>query len=111
LIYNWRTERWARATVSCELIFGGVSQQGYTLEQLDPFGTVDTLPYSLDSSFWTGKVSLLLFAFDTGHKSGSFSGPALAPPVETGEFKPPQRPPAPGRRGPAPRGGGHPPNA
>jgi hypothetical protein len=88
LIYNWRTERWARATVSCELIFGGVSQQGYTLEQLDPFGSVDTLPYSLDSSFWTGKVSLLLFAFDTSHKSGSFSGPALAATVETGEFNP-----------------------
>jgi len=88
LIYNWTTERWAHAQVACELVFGGVSQQGYTVEQLDPFGTVDTLPYSTDSSFWTGTVSLLLFAFDTSHKSGSFSGPTLAATVETGEFNP-----------------------
>jgi hypothetical protein len=88
LIYNWATQKWTRAQVACELVFGGVSQQGYTLEQLDPFGTVDTLPYSLDSSFWTGTVSLLLFAFDTSHKSGSFSGATLAATVETPEFNP-----------------------
>jgi hypothetical protein len=88
LIYNWATQRWTHAQVTCELVFGGVSQQGYTVEQLDPFGTVETLPYSTDSSFWTGTVSLLLFAFDTSHKSGSFSGPTLAATVETGEFNP-----------------------
>jgi hypothetical protein len=88
LIYNWATQKWTRAQVTCELVFGGVSQQGYTLEQLDPFGTADTLPYSLDSSFWTGTVSLLLFAFDTSHKSGSFSGATLAATVETPEFNP-----------------------
>ena len=55
LIYNWHTERWTRAILNCELVFGGVSQQAYTLEQLDPFGTLETLPYSLDSSYWTGR--------------------------------------------------------
>jgi hypothetical protein len=77
--------------VTCELVFGGVSQQSYTLEQLDAFNggsTLETLPYSLDSSFWTGPVSLLLFAFDTTHKSGSFSGPTLPATVETAEFAP-----------------------
>jgi hypothetical protein len=88
LIYNWRTQKWSRAQVACEIVFGGVSQQGYTLEQLDPFGTLETLPYSLDSSFWTGTVSLLLFGFDTNHKSGSFSGPALEATVETAEINP-----------------------
>ena len=78
LIYNWNTEKWSRAVLDCELVFGGVSQQSYTLEELDAFGTVETLPYSLDSSFWTGALSLLLFGFDTGHRSGSFSGPTLA---------------------------------
>ena len=46
------------------------------------------VPYSLDSSYWTGTLSLLLFAFDTSHRSGSFSGPALPATVETGEFNP-----------------------
>lgn len=88
LIYNWHTEKWARVVLSCEIVFGGVSQQSYTLEQLDSFGTLETLPYSLDSSYWSGAVSLLLFAFDTSHKSGSFSGSTLEAVVETGEFNP-----------------------
>lgn len=86
LIYNWSTQRWTRAVMDCEIVFNGVSQQSYTLEQLDTFGTLETLPYSLDSSFWSGAVSLLLFGFDTAHKSGSFSGTTLAATVETGEF-------------------------
>jgi hypothetical protein len=90
LIYNWRAGRWSHANVDCELVFGGVSQQGYTLEQLDSFGTLDTLAYSLDSSYWTGAVSLLLFGFDTAHRSGSFSGGTLAATVETAEFAPGQ---------------------
>jgi hypothetical protein len=88
LIYNWHTQKWARAAVTCELVFGGVSQRSYTLEELDAFGTVETLPYSLDSSFWTGALSLLLFGFDTSHKSGSFSGPTLEATAETSEFNP-----------------------
>ena len=31
LIYNWFTERWARAQVTCEIVFGGVSQVSVTL--------------------------------------------------------------------------------
>jgi hypothetical protein len=100
LIYNWRSERWSRAALACELVFGGVSQQAYALEGLDAFGDLETLPYSLDSSYWTGALSLLLFAFDTAHRSGSFSGPPLAATVETGEFPALGSPPvALGRRG------------
>jgi hypothetical protein len=88
LIYNWGTNKWSHANVTNELIFSGVSQQSYTLEQLDPFGTLETLPYSLDSSFWSGAVSLLLYAFDTTHKSGSFSGANLAATIDTAEFNP-----------------------
>ena len=88
LIYNVRTDRWSRASFSCELIFSGISQQGYTLEQLDPFGTLDTLPFSLDSSYWTGNSALLLFGFDTTHKAGAFAGQTLAATVETAEVNP-----------------------
>lgn len=88
LIYNWRTERWTRAKLDCEIVFGGVSQQSKTLDALDSFGNLETLPYPLDSSYWSGALSLLLFAFDTAHKSGSFSGDRLEAVVETGEFNP-----------------------
>lgn len=90
LIYNWVTERWTRALVECEIIFSGATQTSYTLEQLDNFGdgTLEGLPFSLDSAFWVGTLSLLLFGFDTSHKSGAFSGATLEATVETGEFNP-----------------------
>lgn len=88
LIYNWAVERWARAAIMCEIVFGGASSHAYTLEELDAFGTLETLPYSLDSSYWSGVLSLLLFGFDTSHKSGSFSGTTLEATVETAEFNP-----------------------
>jgi hypothetical protein len=88
LIYNWRADKWARAEVTCEIVFGGVSQTSVTLEGLDAYGTLETLPYSLDSSYWSGAVSLLLFAFYTDHKSGSFSGATLEAILETAEFNP-----------------------
>lgn len=88
LIYNWFTERWTRVLVDCEIIFSGATQTSYTLEQLDTFGTLETLPFSLDSSFWVGTLSLLLFGFYTDHKSGAFSGATLEATVETGEFNP-----------------------
>jgi hypothetical protein len=88
LIYNWTTGFWARAVIETEIVFNGVSQNSYTLEELDAFGTLDTLPYSLDSSFWSGAVSLQLFGFDPAHKSGAFSGPAMEATVETAEFNP-----------------------
>jgi hypothetical protein len=90
LIYNWFTERWTRVLVETEIIFAGATQTSYTLEQLDAFGdgTLEGLPFSLDSSFWTGTLALLLFGFDTSHKSGAFSGTSLEATVETGEFNP-----------------------
>jgi hypothetical protein len=88
LIYNWATQRWTRAVMECEIVYGGVSQQSYALEDLDAFGTLETLAYPLDSSYWSGAVSLLLFAFDAAHRSGSFSGAPLEATVETGELNP-----------------------
>jgi hypothetical protein len=90
LIYNPYTERWTRVLVETEIIFAGATQTSYTLEQLDAFGdgTLEGLPFSLDSSFWVGTLSLLLFGFDTSHKSGAFSGTTLEATVETGEFNP-----------------------
>jgi hypothetical protein len=89
LIYDWSRERWTRVIADTELIFSGVSQQSVTLEGLDSYSsTLEGLPYSLDSSFWSGALSLLLFGFYTDHKSGSFSGTTLEATVDTGEFNP-----------------------
>ncbi len=88
LVYNWAAQKWSRAALPLELVFGGASQQAYTIEDLDAFGTLGSLPYSLDSSYWSGALSLLLFGFDTAHRSGAFSGPTLEATLETGEFNP-----------------------
>jgi hypothetical protein len=88
LIYSISANRWSYALVSCEMIFGGAVQQTWTLEDLDVFGTIEDVPYTLDSSYWTGSRQLLLAGFDGTHKSGSFSGANLAIRLETGEFQP-----------------------
>jgi hypothetical protein len=88
LLYNWKADRWSRAMTICEMLYAGATQQSYTLEDLDAFGTLETLPYSLDSSFWAGSLQLLLSGFDTSHKYGSFSGSSLAAAVATPEVQP-----------------------
>lgn len=90
LVYNWKADRWARGLVTCEMVYAGATQQGYTLEQLDAFGTLETLPYSLDSSYWTGSLQLLLSGFYTDHKYGTFSGGSVAASVTTQEVQPAQ---------------------
>lgn len=50
---------------------------GYTMEELDAFGTMDTIAISLDDRFWFGGVPQL-GALDETYKLGYFSGGALA---------------------------------
>lgn len=83
LIYNWQDNKWSDAAVDHEILCR-VFTQGYTLEQLDAFGTLETLPYSLDSLAWTGGLSRL-GAFDTSHRLAYFTGSNLAATLETGE--------------------------
>lgn len=83
LIYNWAIDRFSTATFSSEFIYSAI-QEGYTLEQLDPFGTIDTLPFSLDSRVWTGG-SVSLGVFDASHKLSFLTGPNLAATLSTSE--------------------------
>jgi hypothetical protein len=87
LIYNWKADRWSHVPVSCEMIYSGATQQSWTLEDLDVFGTVEDVPYSLDSSYWTGVRQLLLAGFSTDHKSGTFSGANVAYQINTQEMQ------------------------
>ena len=55
-IYNWSVDRWAHVQPGAlDMIFSAATQQGFTLEQLDGVSpSVDALPFSLDSTIWTG---------------------------------------------------------
>jgi hypothetical protein len=83
IVYNWSLKQWALLQQETEVIFRALST-GYTLDQLDPFGDLETLPFSLDSRAWTGG-RLNLAAFDTSHKAGIFAGDALAATIDTSE--------------------------
>lgn len=93
LVYNWKADRWAHVTTTCEIIYSGAAQRSWTLEELDVFGAIEDVPFSLDSSYWTGVRQLLLAGFATDHKYGTFSGANAAAQIDTGEMQP-----IPGRR-------------
>lgn len=85
LIYNYAIKRWSKIDQQqIEIMVSRALTTGYTLDQLDPFGTLETLPFSLDSRAWTGG-RLNLAAFDTTHKLAFFSGTSLAATIETSE--------------------------
>ena len=84
LCYNWTQRRWSIIEQQVQFIGRAIST-GYTLEQLDSFGTMETLAYSLDSRLWTGG-RIVLGAFGSDHKYGYFDGSTMAATMETGEF-------------------------
>lgn len=85
IVYNYGVGRWSQCdSYQIELMVSRSLSTGYTLEQLDPFGTLETLPFSLDSRVWTGG-KLQLAAFDTNHKMGFFAGASLAATLDTSE--------------------------
>lgn len=83
LAYHYALGRWTRIEQDVEFLVQAMTL-GYTLEQLDAFGTLETLPFSLDSRAWTGN-RLNLAAFMTSHKLGLFSGAALEATMDTRE--------------------------
>lgn len=87
LVYNRGTGEWARLEVETELLWRTLSF-GYTLEDLDVFGDLDSLPASLDSRQWGGGVQQLS-AFDTLHRTAHFSGSYLGATIITREITPP----------------------
>ncbi len=84
IAYNFKSGRWGTGTIDTQLIFQGATSS-YTLEQLDAFGTVDTINSSFDSNVWKGGA-FQLAAFDSDNKLAFFSGDALPATIETGEI-------------------------
>jgi hypothetical protein len=60
-----------------------IATPGYTLDELDQFGTMETLPYPLDSRVWKGGEATLAVV-DGDLKVGYVSGDSLAATLECG---------------------------
>jgi len=58
LIYNWKLGKWSSAQTTTKYI-ASLATSGFTLEELDVFGSLDTLPASLDDRIWVGGKLLL----------------------------------------------------
>lgn len=81
--YDWALDEATFAEVSVEAMTAWLSQ-GYTLDTINSFGTLDDLPYSLDSPFWKGGTPLLgLFGSD--HKLAHLEGSNLELLLETSD--------------------------
>ncbi len=89
VVYNWDVNRWSYIDLTSAKIewFSQTSTIGYTLDELDQFGNMDTLPYSLDSEAWVGGTPRL-GVFNSSHQLAYLTGNNLAPTVETPEVEP-----------------------
>jgi hypothetical protein len=95
LIYNWELSRGTLVELDdhLEWISKAMFGASHTLDNIDSFGTVDTISPSFDDPFWAGNTSSRLSLFDADHRFNIGGGPAMAPTLETGDLQP-----VPGRR-------------
>jgi hypothetical protein len=87
IAYHWPTGKFApQSPGDHELIYVGATQETYTIDGLDALsGTIDGLPFPVDSRFYAGAGELILGAFNTDHKQGFYTGAYLAATIETGD--------------------------
>lgn len=83
LVYDYLRDRFSKIEGDWEFVFPAVTA-GYTLEALDAFGTLETLPYSLDSAIWGGGTPGL-GAFNTSHIFGYFASSNMMASLNTAE--------------------------
>ena len=89
LVYSYAYQKWALVNIPVAYsanieVLAVTSTPGYTLDGLDSVSSsVDTLPYSLDSRFWTGG-SLVMSVFVNGIFA-YFNGTPLPAEVQTAE--------------------------
>lgn len=83
VIFSLREGRWSWGEQAVEYLLS-VPDRGYTLEELDDFGTLEEILWSFDSRVWQGG-SITIGAFDTNHAIGTFRGPNMAATIDTAE--------------------------
>jgi len=84
LVYSPELDRWSWAELACELLFPDWTR-GFTLEELDVFGSLDSLSFGLLDAASLRHGQLSLFAFDAAHRFCSMEGPALEALLESTE--------------------------
>ena len=84
LIYNWLVKKWSSADTTSEYIVS-LASSSITLEGLDAYGTLDSLPASLDSRVWSGGKFLLGGA--DGAKIITFTGQNSTGTIVVGEME------------------------
>lgn len=84
LIYNYASGRWAHGDADAVIALTGRTS-GYTIDNIDSFGTLDTITTSLDDQFWQGGNSFPA-VFTSDYKLASLNGDPLEAVIETGSF-------------------------
>lgn len=84
LIYNYQVKKWSSADTTASTV-ASVATAGFTLEDLDLFGTLDTLTTSLDDRLWAG--GKFLFAGTIGQKIATFTGANMVAQLTTSDVE------------------------
>lgn len=81
--YSWATPSnpWFTWTVNVAYL-SRLATAGYTLEELDAFGTVDSITISFDDRFWQGGQQVFA-ALDANLKYATFSGESQAASIQS----------------------------
>lgn len=84
LMYQWELNRWSYSNIAITSI-GGALTAGVTLEQLDNYGTVDSIEVSFDARQWAGGKFFVAGTFGTNVVS--LEGPTLTGNLVTGDLQ------------------------
>jgi hypothetical protein len=84
LIYNFKLSKWSRADSTADYICSSATSN-IALEGLDAFGTIDTLPASLDDRLWAG--GQYVFAGVASTKLIAFTGPYMPAKLITNDIE------------------------
>lgn len=83
LIYDWSLDEASFADLSAETLVQWLSP-GVTLDTMDSYGTLDALPFSLDSPFWRGGAQVMGL-FGTDHRLSLLAGASMAATIVTAD--------------------------
>ncbi len=88
LIYHWPTGKFSYAEFEHEMLYSASRQEGVTIDGLDAVAaTIDELPFTIDSLFYSGVGQIDLAAFNDSYRMGFFDGANMEATVETGDFQ------------------------